>query len=67
MEIFERSMDEDEVEQQRFHSVPEEKMQDLYFRVLCLVESTLDEGSEEETQSDEERRSDEEQGYEELQ
>ncbi|XP_028413717.1 uncharacterized protein LOC114536572 [Dendronephthya gigantea] len=69
MDIIDRSLGEDEIEEKRFHSVPREKQQDLCFRVLCLMESALgvdeeehnkeDEGNEDvpETQSDADDRS----------
>ena len=43
VDIIERSIEEDEMEQKRFFSVPKDKQkQDLFFRVLCLMESVLD-------------------------
>ena len=51
LDIMERSMKADEMEEKKFCSVPKEKrQQDLFFRVLCLMESVLDD--EEENVSD---------------
>ena len=41
VDIMERSMGEDKIEAKRFCSVPQDKKQDMYFRVLCLMENVL--------------------------
>jgi hypothetical protein len=42
VDVFERSMEEDEIEENKFCSVPKDKQQDMFFRLLCLMESVLD-------------------------
>ncbi|XP_028399329.1 LOW QUALITY PROTEIN: polycystic kidney disease protein 1-like 2 [Dendronephthya gigantea] len=67
LEIIDQSLGEDKLEEKRFFSVPKDKQQDLFFRVLCLMENILDdddddddvdvEESEEYEDSEYERRS----------
>ena len=53
VDIIDRSMEEDEIEQKRFCSVPKDKQkEDLFFRVLCLMESVLDEKDDSDDVSD---------------
>ena len=40
-ELMERSIDEEALEEERFLAVPNDKRMDLFFRVLCLMESVL--------------------------
>jgi hypothetical protein len=58
VDIIDRSMEVDEMEEKRFCSVPEDKQQDLFFRVLCSMESAHDDSEDElsdsETESEEE-------------
>lgn len=42
LDIVETSLGEDEMEEQKFCSVPEDKQNDLFFRILCLMETMLD-------------------------
>ncbi len=53
VDIFEESMGQDEIEEEKFLAVPKNKQQDLFFRLLCLMESILDDDDEGEL-SDEE-------------
>ena len=46
VDIIERSIDADKIEQKRFCSVPKQNRQDLFFRVLCLMESIVDDDEE---------------------
>ena len=43
VEIFERSMVQDEMEEEKLCAVPKDKQQHLFFRVLCLMETVIDE------------------------
>ena len=43
VDICEESMAQDELEEEKFFSVPEDKQQDFFFRLLCLMETVLDE------------------------
>jgi hypothetical protein len=58
VDIIDRSMEVDEMEEKRFCSVPKDKQQDLFFRVLCLMESAVDDSEDElsdsETENEEE-------------
>ena len=44
-DICERSVEQDEIEKEKFCDVPEEKRQDLFFRLLCFME-TIDDDDE---------------------
>ena len=55
--IMEKSMGEDKIEAKRICSIPQDKTQNMYFRVLCLMENVLsdddngnDEGANSESQ-----------------
>ena len=39
VDIIERSMGQDEFEENKFCAVPDDKQQDLFFRLLCLMEN----------------------------
>ena len=52
VDILERSMRQDEIEEEKFCAIPDEKQQDLFFRLLCLMESVLPD--DEDVLSDEE-------------
>lgn len=41
--VCEKSMEEDEIEENKFCAVPGNKRQDLFFRLLCLMENIHDE------------------------
>ena len=42
VDIIEGSMKEDEIEQQKFFSVPNDRQQDIFFRLLCFMENIAD-------------------------
>ena len=42
VDIIEGSMKEDEIEQKKFFSVPNDRQQDIFFRLLCFMENIAD-------------------------
>ncbi len=42
VDVIERSMRQDEMEENKFFAVPKDQQQDWFFRMLCLMESVLD-------------------------
>ena len=42
LDIFEKSMEQDEIEVEKFCAVPDDKQQDLFFRLLCLMDNLND-------------------------
>ena len=52
-EMLEKSIEEDKTEEERFCMVPQDKRQDMYFRVLCLMEDVLSDSEFSESGEDE--------------
>ncbi|XP_028408590.1 polycystin-2-like isoform X1 [Dendronephthya gigantea] len=54
--VCEKSMEEDELEERKFCTVPEDKKQDMFFRLLCFMENIDDEEDDEYCDWDDESR-----------
>ena len=58
LNTMENSIREDKKERRRFRLVPQEKRQDLFFRVLCLMESVLNDDDDDDDEEEEEEEGD---------